>query len=91
MCQLSGLGVQKITAMSADILTDVDPLAENTLDDPTRVQPRPMLMIDNSACMNRRLHCHHLEFLTLALAVEVGEMPVESYSTRVRPYNHVVT
>lgn len=41
---LSGLGDQKIAAVSADILTDIDPLAENTLDDPRRVQPRPMPM-----------------------------------------------
>lgn len=42
---LSGLGAgQHIATVSADILTDVDPLAENTLDDPTKVQPRPMPM-----------------------------------------------
>eukprot|EP01043_Picozoa_sp_COSAG02_P027801 COSAG02_NODE_1655_length_11483_cov_3.754327_2_plen_188_part_00 len=42
---LSGLDAgQQIATVSADILTNVDPLAENTLDNPTKVQPQRMSM-----------------------------------------------
>ncbi len=42
---LSGLDPgQQIATVSADILTNVDPLAENTLDNPTKVQPQRMSM-----------------------------------------------
>ena len=38
---------QKVTAASAQVLTDADPLAENTLDQPLRVEPKAMLGEDN--------------------------------------------
>ena len=38
---------QKVTAVSAQVLTDADPLAENTLDQPLRVEPKAMMGEDN--------------------------------------------
>ena len=38
---------QKVTAVRAQVLTDADPLAENTLDQPLRVEPKAMMGEDN--------------------------------------------